>query len=199
MTPAAPLLVVIDMQELFRDPASPWSVPGFDELAEPIGRLADAFDDRVVHTRFTLQPAAGGSWIPYYATFDAVTRPENAGWFKLAEPYRAHASVVVDRPVFNAWGERLAGLAGEPATLILCGVATDCCVISTALPAADAGGFVRVVDDACRGSSVQAHEAAISVLRGYAPQVTITTVDAELDLAGSGAGASRSPGGAAAS
>lgn len=171
------------MQELFRDAASPWLVPGFDELTDPIGRLVRAFGDRVVYTRFTLPAAVEGSWRPYYETFDAVTQPENAGWFELAEPYRSWAGDVVERSTFNAWGE-LRGLVGDPSTIVLCGVSTDCCVISTGLSAADAGASVRVVDDACRGSSAQAHEAAISVLAGCAPQIVIATVDAELDLAG---------------
>ena len=183
MTSAGPLLVVVDMQELFHEAASPWLVPGFDELTDPIGRLVPAFGDRVVNTRFVLPAAIDGSWRPYYEAFDAVTRPENAGWFELAGPYRSWAGHVVERSTFNAWGE-LRRVAGDPPTIVLCGVATDCCVISTALPAADAGASVRVVDDACRGSSAKAHEAAISVLAGYAPQIAITTVDAELDLAG---------------
>lgn len=178
-----PLLVVVDMQELYRDAASPWLVPGFDELAHPIGRLVQAFRERVVYTRFALPAAIEGSWRPYYEAFAAVTRPDNAGWFELAGPYRSWAGEIVDRSTFNAWSE-LRGIAGISPTIVLCGVATDCCVISTALPAADAGASVRVVDDACRGSSARAHLAAISVLAGYAPQIAITTVDAELDLAG---------------
>jgi nicotinamidase-related amidase len=183
MSSPGELLVVVDMQELFRDASSPWLVPGFDELTDPIGRLVRTFGERVVHTRFTLPVSIEGSWRRYYETFDAVTRPENAGWFELAEPYRSWAGEVIERSIFNAWGE-LRGMAGDTPKIVLCGVATDCCVISTALPAADAGASIRVVEDACRGSSARAHGAAISVLAGYAPQITITTVDAEIELAG---------------
>jgi nicotinamidase-related amidase len=109
-----------------------------------------------------------------------VLRPERDGWFELAEPYRGLAGTFVDRPIFSAWGERLRSRAGDPAELVLCGVATDCCVISTALDAIDDAAFVRVVEDACRGSSAASHDAAVTVLRGYAPQVTLTTVDEEL-------------------
>jgi len=70
-----PLLVVVDMQELFRDPASPWLIPRFDELAEPIGRLIEAFGDRVAFTRFVVPDAPSGSWVPYYETFAPVTDP----------------------------------------------------------------------------------------------------------------------------
>jgi nicotinamidase-related amidase len=174
------LLVVIDMQRLFREPESPWHVPGFEELAEPISRLSEAAGDRVIYTRFLIPETIAGSWRPYYATFSAVADPKNAEWLELAVPYDGRAKDTLDRPIFNAWGERLRESAGEPATLVLCGVATDCCVISTALPAADDGAFVRVVEDACRGSSERSHEAALTVLRGYAPQVEVTTVEREL-------------------
>jgi nicotinamidase-related amidase len=174
------LLVVIDMQRLFREPSSPWHVPGFDELAEPISRLTESFGERVVYTRFHVPETIEGSWRPYYETFAPVTNPANRAWFELAVPYDGRARQTIDRPIFNAWGERLKDLAGEPSTLVLCGVATDCCVISTALPAADDAAFVRIVGDACRGSSAASHDAAIDVLRGYAPQIEISTVEREL-------------------
>ena len=47
---------------------------------------------------------------------------------------------------------------------MLAGVATDCCVLSTALAAADAGCLVEVVADACAGSSDEAHERALEAV-----------------------------------
>jgi nicotinamidase-related amidase len=182
-----PLLVVIDMQEVFRDPESPWATPGFERLAPPIGRLSEGFGRRVTFTRFVLPERISGSWVPYYERFAEVTEPERGPWFDLAEPYRSWANGTVDKPTFSAWGERLSAAAGEPPTLVLTGVATDCCVISTALDAVDAGASVRVVADACAGSSAEAHESAVAIMRGYAPQIEITNVDAELDLVRSAA------------
>jgi nicotinamidase-related amidase len=179
---ALPLLVVIDMQEVFRDPESPWATPGFEALAKPIGRLVDAFGQRVVHTRFVLPERLVGSWSPYYATWAEVTKPERSDWFELAEPYRSWASATVDKPTFSAWGSALAWAAGDPATIVLCGVATDCCVISTALAAVDSGAFVRVVSDACAGSTGAAHEAALAVMRGYVRQIEVTTVEEQVEL-----------------
>ena len=54
------------------------------------------------------------------------------------------------------------------------GVATDCGVISTALPMADAGVAVRVVGDACAGSTPENHAHALAVMSLYAPQITVT-------------------------
>jgi nicotinamidase-related amidase len=59
-------------------------------------------------------------------------------------------------------------------------------VISTALDAADDGAFVRVVADACGGSSPASHDAAITVMRGYAPQIEISTVEGELGASARG-------------
>ena len=70
---------------------------------------------------------------------------------------------------------------------MLCGVATDCCVISTALRAADDGMFVRIVADACRGATAEAHERALALAEGFAPQITLTTVDGELRRIGEAA------------
>ena len=77
----------------------------------------------------------------------------------------------------------------------MAGVATDCCVISTVLAAADAGVPVRVVTDACAGSGDDDHERALRVMSLYAPLV-------RADDDGRGAGRSmiarRLPDGAAA-
>jgi len=180
-----PLLVVIDMQRLFRDPESPWATPGFDELAGPITRLADAFGDRTVFTRFLVPERFEGSWVPYYERWSEVTRPERREWGELADPYAARRPRTLDRPTFGKWGPELDRLAGPDRTLVLCGVATDCCVIATALPAADAGAFVRVVGDACRGATARAHERALAIMEGFAPQIVVTSVEEELDRLGS--------------
>jgi len=182
--PSRPLLVVVDMQRIFRDADSPWSTPGFDELAAPITRLADAFGDRAVFTRFLVPERFEGSWVPYYEIWSEVTKPEHRDWMDLAEPYASMRPRTVDKTTFSKWGPELETMAGSPRTLVLCGVATDCCVISTAIPAADAGMFVRIVADACRGVDGQAHERALGLARGFAPQIEVTTVEEELHRLG---------------
>jgi len=187
----APLLVVVDMQDVFRDAESPWTTPSFDAAAAGIAPLLEAFGERVRFTRFVPPATMPGSWGPYYETFADVLREDRPDWWELSSPYRELAEggpKPVVRSTFSAWDERLRDAAGPDATIVLCGVATDCCVISTALPAADDGAFVRVVDDACRGSSADAHLAAISVMRGYAPQIEITDVEEEIARLGGATG-----------
>ena len=67
--------------------------------------------------------------------------------------------------------------AGILILLVLAGVATDCCVISTALAAADAGAWVEVASDACAGSTPGHHQAAMTVMGLYAPQIRLRSVD----------------------
>ncbi len=182
-----PLLVVVDMQHVFRDPASPWVAQGFDEILEPIDRLVRAFGERVVFTRYVVPARPEGSWVPYLALWHEVTAPERRGWFELVEPWVSRRPAMLDRERFSKWGPELRERAGESWTLVLCGVATDCCVIDTALPAADDGMFVRIVSDACRGANPEAHERALALARGFAPQIVVTTVEEELrTLADSG-------------
>jgi len=83
------------------------------------------------------------------------------------------AANVVTAGTFGKWPV-LRDLVGPGAHLTLTGVSTDCCVLSTALPAADAGATVRVVGAACAGSSQENHERALAAMALYAPQITIT-------------------------
>jgi nicotinamidase-related amidase len=182
----APLLVVIDMQRLFGDPASPWATPGFDQIVRPVDELVSAFGERTVFTRFVVPDRWEGSWEPYYRRWRPVTEPEARPLAELSEPWASRGPPTLARPTFSKWGTELRDAAGTSRTLVLCGVATDCCVIATALPAADAGMFVRVVGDACAGATEDAHEAALTVMRGFAPQIEITTVGEELQRVASG-------------
>ncbi len=98
----------------------------------------------------------------------------------LVEPWASRRPRTPEKESFSKWGPELRDLAAESKTLVLCGVATDCCVIATAVPAADAGMFVRIIADASRGATAEAHERALALPEGFAPQITLTTVDDEL-------------------
>jgi nicotinamidase-related amidase len=60
---------------------------------------------------------------------------------------------------------------------VVCGVSTDCCVLSTALAAADAGVFVQIGAAACAGVSRADHERALDTMRLYAPLITVTSTE----------------------
>ena len=165
-------LVVVDLQNVFREEDLPWTAPRFDEVRPRIRQLVEAFGDRVVWTRFVAPDEPVGAWKEYYEQYDFALQPPDAEIYQLVED--PGGDPVVDATTFGKWGPDLAEVVGQgPLTVV--GVATDCCVLSTVLPAADAGVGVRVVTDACAGASDEEHERALQVMGGYAPLVSFVT------------------------
>lgn len=169
-------LVVIDLQHVFGDPASPWAAPRFGEIRDPVARLVDAFGDEVTFTRFVAPEQPSGAWVEYYRQWPFALVPPTDAMYDLVDPYRERPAVTAT--VFGKW-DALAGLVGDD--IVVAGVSTDCCVISTVLPAADAGVRVRVVADACAGATDETHAQALAVMSLYAPLVEV--VDTETVLA----------------
>jgi len=181
-----PLLAVIDMQAFFAA-GSPWEVPGFESLIEPIDALASAYGPRTIFTRFVIPEVPQGSWVGYYRAWPQVLAPEAAGLADLAQPWAGQGVDTLDKTTFSKWGPELESMLGPSRELTVCGVSTDCCVIATVLAAVDGGAQVRVVADACAGITPEAHEAALNLMGGFAPQVTFGSVEEELGrLAGAG-------------
>lgn len=173
--PARPWLVVIDMQEVFRDPGSGWAVPGYAAIEPTVANLCGRFPGRTVITRFVPDPEEPGQWSRYYDRWPAMRRPADSALWEVTVPVPAGAPVV-SLPTFGKWGGELARITGE-SPLVLCGVATDCCVLATALAAVDAGRAVSVVGDACAGVSDRHHAATLDLLALLAPLVHITSAD----------------------
>lgn len=170
-----PWLVVIDVQHVFTDPASGWYAEGADRAVAVIADLVDRFRGRTAFTRFVRDPAETGAWGAYYDRWTEFRlAPDDPRW-ALSTDLPAGAPVV-DEPTFSKWATGLRDVVGE-ADLVLCGVATECCVLSTAFGAADAGRAVTVVADACAGATVAAHRAALEILHANAPLITVRTAD----------------------
>lgn len=177
-TNAAPRsrLAVIDMQHVFADPNSPWAVPRFAEAVEAVTRLVDAFDDRVTFSRFVAPELPRGAWRAYYAEWPFALVPAEDALYRLVPAFRGYERDAIAAPSFGKW-DVLADLVGVPDRLVVCGVSTDCCVLSTVLAAADAGVEVHVVADACAGASDETHQRALQAMSLYAPLVRIVTTE----------------------
>lgn len=168
-------LVVIDMQVAFGDPASDWTTAGYGRVEGVIARLAERYEGRVVWTRFVRDPSEAGGWAAYYDQWSSFRVPEDDPLWDLTSPV-ADGVPVVTRPTFSKWGPELEAIVGD-APLVMCGVATECCVLSTALGTADAGRRVTVVSDACAGANDELHGQALVLLEQLAPLVRVTTSD----------------------
>jgi nicotinamidase-related amidase len=163
-------LVVIDMQRAFRE-AGEWHVPRYDEAAQTIARLARA-GFQPLTTRFVPDSAELGSWSSYYDRWPSMRRhPKDHLWDLVLPGVDTRSSI--DLPTFTKWGEAMADRVPAGGELILAGVATDVCVLATALGAADAGRYVTVVEDACAGQNDDAHDQALNLMQLLSPMINV--------------------------
>jgi nicotinamidase-related amidase len=167
------VLAVIDLQNVFADPASPWFTPRFAEIVPRIQSLVTAFGDDVVFTRFVAPRQPEGAWKQYYAQWPFALQPPDAPLYQVVDSFQP--SSTVDAATFGKWHARMATRVGG-ASLVLAGVSTDCCVLSTALAAADAGVDVTVVADACAGADDASHAKALDIMRLYGPLIKVAQV-----------------------
>ncbi len=171
-------LMVIDLQPAFAHPDSPWFTPTLDGVTAQIARLVPRFGERLLFTRFVPPGEPWGSWRPYYDKASWALKPDAAAMWELDSQWADRPSF--GKHTFSKWGSEARQFIGVDDVAVLCGVSTDCCVLMTALAAVDDGAYVRVVADACASKSTEAHERALALLGGRAPQLRITTVAEEL-------------------
>jgi nicotinamidase-related amidase len=171
-----PCLAVIDMQRVFGEPDSPWFAPRFAEIVGPVRALVQAFRPRVTFTRFIAPQAPAGAWRRYYGQWPFALQPPGARIYELVDDFAGEPGPTLDATTFSKWGQELSARVGEGQRLVLAGVSTDCCVLSTAVAAADAGVAVQVVGDACAGVTDTSHGQALDILRLYAPLVEVISL-----------------------
>ncbi|SEA58727.1 cysteine hydrolase family protein [Leifsonia sp. 21MFCrub1.1] len=175
-----PTLVVVDMQQVFGAPASPWFTPRFAEAEAVIAGMVPAFE-RVVFTRFVAPERPDGAWVPYYEQWPFALVPADDPIYDLVLSFRDSGHPVVTETTFGKWGPALREALDGSQDVVLAGVSTDCCVLSTALGAADAGVRIRVAADACAGLSDADHQRALDAMALYAPLIEISDSTAILD------------------
>lgn len=169
------VLALIDLQVIFADPGSGWAAPDFRRVVEPTRQLVELFAPDVVFTRFVAPEKPTGSWVAYYQEFPFALQPPESADYQLVDEFKGAATL--DKTTLGKWGPELAAAAAPDGRLVLGGVTTDCCVISTTLAAVDAGIQVQVVEEACAGSTADNHRKALDIMQLYAPMIEVVTVD----------------------
>ena len=170
-----PWLVVVDMQNVFAERGSPWYVPRFGEVVAPIEALIAAHAPRVTFTRFVAPARPEGARRSNYEQFAFALQPPEAELYALVPEIARHATAgTLSLPTLSKWGPELAAAVGPDAELVLAGVATDSCIIGTALAAADAGVRVRVEPDACAALDDAAQEHSLAVMRLWSPLIEVS-------------------------
>lgn len=181
-------LLLVDLQRLFVDPASPACVAAWGETSPRARRLARACAARgwsVTATRH-VHPAGdeGGVMGCLFERLqrdgDALSElmPEVCDW--------APDLSVVSKARFSALFEpAVAAAAMEAGVVLLAGVQTHLCVLASALDAASRGVIPVVVADACAARTDALHQSALQVLAaGHAYVATVDEVIAAMSVEG---------------
>jgi nicotinamidase-related amidase len=175
-----PWLMIIDMQRIFADPTSEWATLGYAAASAGIQRMLDRFESRICLTRFLAPDFPTGAWISYYDRWPFALDPVNAPLYELSDEFLSVPAIMVDRTTFGKWDAETDRLLGHPQEILLAGVTTDCCVLSTALSACDTGVHVTVVADACAGLTQNDHQRALDAMALYSPMIDVADVDTVL-------------------
>ncbi len=146
-------------------------------VSAAVQRLLPVFDGRTVYTKFVAPDQPHGAWAAYYKQWPFLLQPSTDPIWDITKEFSTHNANIVSKHTFSKWGPELAAATAHTRELELVGVSTDCCVLSTALAAADAGAHVRVVADACAGVSHGSHQQALSIMALYAPMIVVSTVE----------------------
>ncbi|GGB25363.1 nicotinamidase [Flexivirga endophytica] len=168
-------LVVIDAQLIFADPqTSQWGSPMWADTVPRIRTAVEWYGDRVVFTRFVADPDPRGSWVDYYRQWPFAQVPDSDPLYAVVPELAEFTEQVpvITAPTFGKW-PAIAETVGLTPRLTLAGVSTDCCVLSTALAAADAGATIRIASDLCAGSTSANHDRALAAIELYGPQITV--------------------------
>lgn len=176
-SPDAPWLLIVDPQRIFAAPDSDWASPSWaqswpriQELAAHVGR------ERTLVTRWLPTADRSTAWGEYFAAWPFADVPAVDPLYQLVDGAAAlTAHPTVDEPTFGKWRPQLAGIVGPGPQLLVAGVSTDCCVLTTVLAAADAGAHVTVVTDACAASTAENGAAALHAMSLFPPQVELRT------------------------
>lgn len=172
-------LVAIDMQAIFASPESEWGTTGYEDASSNVARLDRDMPGPTIWTRFVRDPREEGSWKDYYRRWSTCRLEGDSPEWELTLPIR-EGDAVITRPTFSKWDDELARLTEGSSRLVVCGVATDCCILATVLAAVDAGRAVTIATDACAGATPEAHDQALALMDLLSPMVTLATTDETL-------------------
>ena len=176
--------LVVDMQELFRSHPD-WGSASLTGIVPPIQRLLKAKPQNAYFSRF-IPPQqmdhATGAWRRYYQRWHRVTLDRmDPNLVNVIEELRPWERGIVDKLGYSALGNlefRRQVTQAEGRCLILSGVETDVCVLSTAMEAMDLGLRVILPLDAIASSSARCHELALQIIHErFDEQIELATVD----------------------
>lgn len=180
LDPSDTALVIVDMQNFYMKEGASSYCPFAQAIVPNVNRLADAarrFGIPVVWLRNVTNSAAFKSWTRHYdrmtqARIDIRKRElakDGDGFRFWHEMDVRPTDRKVEKTRYSAFipgASNLANILGEYSadTLIICGVATNVCVESTARDAMMMNYRTIIIEDACAANTTEAHEVSLNSL-----------------------------------
>jgi len=190
LDPADTALVVVDMQNFYMKEGALSYCSHAQAIVPNVNRLVDAvrrFGCPVVWLRNVTTAKSTKSWSRHYdrmtqARIDIRKRElakDGEGFKFWHEMDVRETDRKVEKTRYSAFipgASNLENIMGEYSadTLIVCGVATDVCVESTARDAMMMNYRTIIVEDACAANTIKAHEASLNSLYLYFGDVQTT-------------------------
>ncbi|SNB72398.1 Nicotinamidase-related amidase [Arboricoccus pini] len=171
----------VDMQRLFAAPLG-WRVATIEQLLPPIVTLGRLLPGRSIALRFAVPPTAEttrGGWRHYYASWPQFLGQNlDPALLDLLPGLEFLTDIMIDKMSFGGFEgtdlvPRLKRLRAT--TLIISGVETDICVLSTVMSAIDKGYRVVIPTDAVASGDEAGHAAALKIFSRLPELVQLTT------------------------
>ncbi len=165
-----PVLVVVDMQNGFLGEKSRFVIPKVANLVAECKKLAVP----TVFTRFHNRQNSP------YETLIGWTRLRNAPETEITSELKNFAETVIDKDFYSSFTDEFTRLVRENnwQTIILCGVATESCVLKTAVDAFEKRLVPVVISDACAShAGTETHEAGLLILARFIGKHQIVTTE----------------------
>ena len=176
------IFAFIDFQHVFSpEENTSWCVPKFHSALKTALSTWTKLKDKVIPVATSYIPPChiSGIWKKYFDEYPNIPKDPSNDIYNLDSNI---SKIDIYKPrvtSFSKWNilqdlfQNDLSKNDTENTLYLCGVATDCCVLSTALDAVDAGVKVILINDACASGNDENHERALKIMQGYYPNIEI--------------------------
>ena len=176
----------VDMQRIFLEPG-PWFCSETNKILSPIKEIIQQFPQNTWFSRFMTPnnpQEFSNSWRRYYEHWKVVTQERidpdllDIEQTLLKESIQPKIFEKYSYDTFKNPDLNNALKENAVSTLILTGVETDVCVLSTALSGVDLGYRIILCSDAMTSSDIKTHEFVIgSLAKRFDQQIEIAPID----------------------
>lgn len=167
-----PLLLIIDMQNVYKE-GQPWECKNYDNaLSNILDLLNDGrfSQDNTILTRYIASAHPTGVWKNYNKENAEINANQ---WYNDLDQklqLRCKDYKCYDKSTYSSYSvKEIQEAANNASSVVITGVAAECCVLATVSSLIDDGKYVYYITDAIAGLDNEKEKATIKVLEGLTP------------------------------